>query len=135
MALEDRDWYRKEASHAWWREADRGSRRPSSADGGRGRRTSGGLLLAVLVSALVGVVAWQGYLPAIKISGGSAEAADERTVRLGSSTGFDAVGPVGRQWCLTVRTGERVCAKTGAAETGRQALTRVLEANGYSVAR
>jgi hypothetical protein len=133
VALEDRDWYRNEASNAWWREADGASRRPSSAGGGRGRRTSVGLLLAVLVSGLVSVVAWQGYLPAIKISGGSAEAADERTVRLGSSTGFDVVGPVGRQWCLTVRTGERVCAKTGTAETGRQALTRVLESRGYRV--
>ena len=77
MALEDRDWYRNEASNAWWREADGASRRPSSAGGGRGRRTSVGLLLAVLVSGLVSVVAWQGYLPAIKISGGSAEAADD----------------------------------------------------------
>jgi hypothetical protein len=136
VALEDRDWYRQEASAAWWREAGRASRRSSTAGGSGGGRASSGLLLAVLVSAAFGLVAWKGYvpLPAIHIPGG-ADAADTRTIELGTSTGFDVIGPAGREWCITAPTRQRVCANTGTAETGRQALTRVLEANGYSVTR
>jgi hypothetical protein len=124
MGLADRDYMRDRPTE----------RSRPSAPTPAGGRVTGGLLLAVAVSALAVGAGWKGYLPGINISGDSAAASDPRTVRLGTASGFDALGPVGKQWCLRV-TGGRVCARTGTGESGRQALTRVLEARGYRIVR
>jgi hypothetical protein len=140
VGLEDRDWYREESSRAYWRESDRAS----SARSGAGSRSAGGLFAAVCLSAIVALAGMNGYLPRIKLSPSgsgtparesSAESAGQTTarVKLGSLPGFDRRGPAGRRWCLSLATG-RVCAVTGTAESGREALTRTLRARGITVA-
>jgi hypothetical protein len=86
VGLEDRDWYREEASRAWWREAERGGRRAQASTRSNAGRISGGLILAVLVSAAVSFAGWKGYLPLPSLDlGGPSQspAASQSIVRLG----------------------------------------------------
>jgi hypothetical protein len=141
VGLEDRDWYRDEASRAYWREVDDARAAPSGANG----RVAGGLLAAACLSAALALAGTKGYLPALKLPSvgpsppiaesdrGEADRHPTAPIRLGSSPGFDRRGPAGRRWCIATSPAGRVCAVTGTAESGRDALTRVLRSKGVAV--
>ncbi|HWH05714.1 MAG TPA: hypothetical protein VNT23_04685, partial [Gaiellaceae bacterium] len=96
-------------------------------------RTSNGLVLAVLVSAAATFVGWQ-VVPRLELPfQNDAPVPAARVITLGAAAGFDAVGRPGSRWCVPVEAGSQVCALTGSGESGREALTRVLRAAGYTV--
>jgi hypothetical protein len=131
MGLEDRDWYREESSRAYWREVNRSA--PQGPASGRTANISGGLLAAVCVSAGFFFAGQLGYLPKLKLPS-SERSPDANAIRLSSTTGFDTPGPAGKRWCITTGQAGRVCAVTGSAESGRDALTRALRSKGIGVA-
>jgi hypothetical protein len=57
---------------------------------------------------------------------------DPHAIDLGNRPDLVAQGPAGRRWCVAVPS-RRICAVTGASESGRDALTRALRAQGYAV--
>ena len=128
MGLEDRDWYREESSPVYRRELARST-------GGTPRRTTttavgGGAAAAAAISLAVWLLGSQtGVTPSLVLH---RPAPRPRAITLPSRPDFVAQGPAGRRWCIRLAD-RQVCAVTGPSESGRDALTRALEAQGYAV--
>jgi hypothetical protein len=129
VGLEDRDWYREESSPIYRRELARST-------GGTPRSTAtatigGGAAAAALISLAIWMFSSQaGVTPRLILHRSSPRV--PHTIDLGNRPDLVAVGPAGRRWCVDV-PGRRVCAVTGSSESGRDALTRALRAQGYAV--
>jgi hypothetical protein len=129
VGLEDRDWYREESSPVYRRELARST-------GGTSRSTStatigGGAAAAALISLAVWILGSQaGVTPKLMLHRSSPSV--PHVIDLGNRPDLVAVGPAGRRWCIDV-PGRRVCAVTGSSESGRDALSRALRAQGYVV--
>jgi hypothetical protein len=128
VGLEDRDWYREESSPVYRRELARST-------GGVSRSTTtatigGGAAAAALISLAVWLLGQQtGVTPSLVLH---RPQPTPRAVVLPSRPDFVAQGPAGRRWCIHV-SDRQVCAVTGASESGSDALTRALRAQGYAV--